>query len=157
MTIIIIIIGTIAFYLLSTFLLSFVVQRIPRNPIVDEPDWGKVTDTRIPATDGGSLEVWRVEPDGESQGIVVFVHGWGRNRDRMVYRARLFADLGFTTVMHSARDHGGSTKSCIVNAVKFAEDVEEVLKWINSTCHFIRPLGWCGRCYHCRPQEPREN
>lgn len=87
-------------------------------------------DTRIPAVDGGSLEVWRVEPEGGSCGIVVFAHGWGRNRDRMVYRARLFADLGFTTVMHSARDHGGSTKLRLVNAVKFAEDIEAVLKWI---------------------------
>lgn len=122
--------GIIAFYLLFTLLLSFVVQRVPRNPIKDEPDWGRVTDTRIAAIDGGSLEVWRVEPDGESRGIVVFAHGWGRNRDRMVYRARLFAGLGYTTVMHSARDHGGSTKSFFVNAVKFAEDIEAVLKWI---------------------------
>ena len=130
MTSMLIIIGILAFYLLSTFLLSFVVQRIPRNPVVDQPDWGRVIDTRIPAIDGGSLEVWRVEPNGESRGIVVFAHGWGRNRDRMVARARLFADLGFTTVMHSARDHGGSSKSCLVNAVKFAEDIEAVLKWI---------------------------
>jgi pimeloyl-ACP methyl ester carboxylesterase len=123
--------GLIAFYLLLTLLLSFVVQRIPRNPIKDEPDWGRVIDTRIPTADGGSLEVWRVEPERGSRGIIVFAHGWGRNRDRMVYRARLFADLGFTAVMHSARDHGGSSKSRLVNAVKFAEDIEAVLQWIN--------------------------
>ena len=123
--------GLMAFYLLLTLLLSFVVQRIPRNPVKDKPDWGRVIDTRIPAVDGGSLEVWRVEPEGDSCGIVVFAHGWGRNRDRMVYRARLFANLGFTTVMHSARDHGGSSKLCFVNAVKFAEDIEAVLNWID--------------------------
>ena len=122
--------GIIAFYLLFTFLLSFVVQRIPRNPVKYKPDWGRVIDTRIPAIDGGSLEVWRVEPDGGSRGIVLFAHGWGRNRGRMVHRARLFAQLGYTTVMHSARDHGDSTKSFFVNAVKFAEDIEAVLKWI---------------------------
>jgi pimeloyl-ACP methyl ester carboxylesterase len=121
------------FYLLFTLLLSFVVQRIPRNPIADKPDWGRVIDTRIPAVDGGFLEVWRVEPEGESRGIVVFAHGWGRNRDRMVFRARVFADLGFTTVMHSARDHGGSSKSCLVNAIKFAEDIEAVLNWIGES------------------------
>ena len=131
MTVIFIVIGIIAFYLLLTLLLSFIVQRIPRNAIKDEPDWGRVMDTRIPAVDGGSLEVWRVEPEGESCGIVVFAHGWGRNRDRMVYRARLFAELGFTTVMHSARDHGGSSKSRAVTALKFAEDIEAVLRWIN--------------------------
>jgi predicted alpha/beta hydrolase len=123
--------GLIVFYLLFTLLLSFIVQRIPRSPIIDEPDWGRVIDARIPAVDGGSLEVWRVEPEGASRGIVVFAHGWGRNRDRMVHRARLFADLGFTTVMHSARDHGGSSKLRLVNAVKFAEDIEAVLKWVS--------------------------
>jgi pimeloyl-ACP methyl ester carboxylesterase len=122
--------GIIAFYILFTLLLSFVVQRIPRNPIKDEPDWGSVLDTKIPAVDGGFLEVWRVEPEGDSRGIVVFAHGWGRNRGRMVHRARLFADLGFTTVIHSARDHGGSSKAFLVNAVKFAEDIEAILNWI---------------------------
>lgn len=122
--------GIIACYLLSTLVLSFVVQRVPRNPITDKPDWGRVIDTRIPAIDNGSLEVWRVEPAGASRGIIVFAHGWGRNRDRMVFRARLFAGLGFTTIMHSARDHGGSSKVFLVNAVKFAEDIETVLKWI---------------------------
>ncbi len=131
MTVILIVIGIFVFYLLFTLLLSFVVQRIPRNPIKDQPDWGRVIDTRIPTADGGSLEVWRVEPDGDPRGILVLAHGWGRNRDRMVHRARLFARLGFTTVMHSARDHGGSSKLRFVNAVKFAEDIEAVLKWIN--------------------------
>jgi len=130
-TVIFIVIGIIAFYLLLTLLLSFVVQWMPRYAIKDEPDWGRVMDTRIPAAGGGSLEVWRVEPEGKSCGIVVFAHGWGRNRDRMVYRARIFAELGFTTVMHSARDHGGSSKSRTVTALKFAEDIEAVLQWIN--------------------------
>jgi uncharacterized protein len=130
-TIIFILIGIISFYLLFTLVLSFLVQRFPRNPIIDVPDWGRVVDTRIPAVDGGYLEVWRVEPEGVSRGIVVFAHGWGRNRDRMVFRARIFAGLGYTTVIHSARDHGGSSKIRLVNAVTFAEDIETVLKWID--------------------------
>jgi pimeloyl-ACP methyl ester carboxylesterase len=121
----------VAFYVLSTLILSFVVQRIPRNPIEDKPDWGRIIDTQIPAADGGFLEVWRIEPDRESRGVVVFAHGWGRNRDRMVFRARIFAKWGYTTVIHSARDHGGSSSSFFVNAVKFAEDIESVLKWID--------------------------
>ena len=82
----------------------------------DPPDWGRVTDTRIPTEEGGELEVWRVDPDGPSRGVAVLAHGWSRNRDRMVHRARLFADMGFTTVMHSARDHGNSTRHGFMNA-----------------------------------------
>jgi uncharacterized protein len=129
-TALLIVIGIIAFYFLLTLLLSFAVQWFPRNPIRDEPDWGRVTDTKISAVDGGLLEVWRIEPDGNSRGTIVLAHGWGRNRDRMVHRARIFAGLGFTTVIHSARDHGGSSRSRVVNAIMFAEDIEAVLNWI---------------------------
>lgn len=127
MTVLISIIGA---YLLFTLLLSFAMQRFPRNPVEDKPDWGRVTDTNIRARDGGHLEVWRVEPEGPSRGTIVLAHGWGRNRDRMVPRARLFAQLGFTTVMHSARDHGGSSPTRLVNAVMFAQDIESVIDWV---------------------------
>jgi pimeloyl-ACP methyl ester carboxylesterase len=124
------VIGLAVAYLLVTLFLSYLVQHIPRNPVEDRPDWGKIVDTRIPAVDGGHLEVWRIEPEVPSRGIVVFAHGWGRNRDRMVPRARMFGKWGFTTVIHSARDHGGSSACRFVNAGTFAEDIEAVLKWI---------------------------
>ncbi len=117
-------------YLLITLLLTYLVQQYPRRPVVDMPDWGRKIDTTLRAVDGKRLEVWRVEPEGPSRGIVVFMHGWGRNRDRMVGRARIFARWGFTAVMHSARDHGGSSPCRFMNALKFAEDIETVLAWI---------------------------
>ena len=124
--------GIVPAYLALTLFLTYLVQEIPRNPVKDPPDWGRVTDTRIPAVDGGSLEVWRIEPEGPSRGIVVFAHGWGRNRDRMVKRARQFAPWGFTAVIHSARDHGNSSPKKFMNAVKFAEDIEAVLDWVKA-------------------------
>jgi pimeloyl-ACP methyl ester carboxylesterase len=118
-------------YLLLTLLFTYLVHQHPRQPVQDAPDWGQVLDTRIPATDGGSLEVWRVDPASHSRGVVVLAHGWSRNRDRMVDRARLFGRLGFSTVMHSARDHGGSSPKRYMNALRFAEDIEAVLSWVN--------------------------
>lgn len=122
--------GLIGLYLLITLIFTYSVQQFPRNPVSDPPDWGRVIDTKIPAIDGGLLEVWRIEPQGSSKGLIVFAHGWGRNRDRMVSRARIFADWGFTAVIHSARDHGGSSRRRFMNAVKFAEDIEAVLNWL---------------------------
>jgi pimeloyl-ACP methyl ester carboxylesterase len=130
MTILYILIGLILFYVLFSLFLTFAVQQFPRKPVNDPPDWGHVLDTTIPALDGGFLEVWRIEPAGESRGIVVLAHGWSRNRDRMVPRARMFAQFGFTTVLHSARDHGNSSPKKFMNAVKFAEDMEAVIKWV---------------------------
>ena len=119
------------FYLVFTLLLSYVVQQYPRHPVKDTPDWGRIVDSNIPTVEGKQLEAWRIEPPGESRGIVVLAHGWGRNRDRMVARARMFGRWGFTTVIHSARDHGNSSPCRFMNAVKFAEDIEAVLKWVN--------------------------
>jgi uncharacterized protein len=130
MTILYILTGLILFYLLFTLFLTYLVQQLPRKPVKEMPDWGRVIDTTIPALDGNSLEVWRIEPDGVSRGIVVLAHGWSRNRDRMVGRARMFAQWGFTTVIHSARDHGNSSPKKFMNAARFAEDIEAVLKWV---------------------------
>jgi pimeloyl-ACP methyl ester carboxylesterase len=125
-----IIIG-IAAYLLLTLYLTYLVQQIPRDPVKEPPDWGQVTDTRIPSADGGFLEVWRIEPEGPSRGVVVLAHGWSRNRDRMTKRAKIFGEMGFTTVIHSARDHGKSSPHRFMNAVRFAEDIEAVLDWLD--------------------------
>jgi len=119
-----------ASYLVITFALSFVVQAFPRRPVIDPPDWGTIEDKFIPAVDGGKLEVWRIEPSGKSRGIVLLAHGWGRNRDRMVNRARMFGEMGYTTVLHSARDHGNSSRRRIMTALRFAEDIEAVMDWI---------------------------
>jgi uncharacterized protein len=123
--------GLMLFYLIFTLFLTYLVQQIPRNPVKESPDWGTIIDARIPAIDGGSLEVWRIDPMIDPKGIVVLAHGWGRNRDRMVGRARIFAKWGFTTVLHSARDHGNSSPKRFMNALRFSEDIEAVIKWVN--------------------------
>ena len=124
--------GLIIVYLLLSLFFTYLVHQVPRKPVSERPEWGKVSDARIPAKDGGFLEVWRVEPAGPSRGVVVLAHGWSRNRDRMVMRARVFGKMGFTTVFHSARDHGGSSPHRYMNAPRFAEDIEAVLNWVGS-------------------------
>jgi hypothetical protein len=62
--------------LLFTLICTYFVQQLPRYPVSDVPDWGRVIDTKITAIDGGLLEVWRIEPQDASKGLVVFAHGW---------------------------------------------------------------------------------
>jgi pimeloyl-ACP methyl ester carboxylesterase len=126
-----ILIGIAILYLICSLLLTYLVQHLPRNSVQDEPDWGCISDTKIPTAEGGFLEVWRIEPDLPSRGTVIFAHGWGRNRDRMVSRARIFSQWGFTAVIHSARDHGGSSPRRFMHAARFAEDIETVLNWVD--------------------------
>ncbi len=122
--------GGLAVYLLLSILFTYLAQQLPRSPVVDPPDWGRVTDTVIPGPEESRLEVWRVEPEGESRGVVVLAHGWGRNRDRMVRRAAHFGRWGFTAVIHSARDHGRSSPRRMMNAARMAEDIEAVMRWV---------------------------
>lgn len=117
-------------YLFLSIVFAYAVNQYPRNPVKNPPDWGRITDLMLPALDGGSIEVWRVDPNGKPKGIIVFAHGWGRNRDRMVERARIFSQWGFSTVMHSARDHGNSSPKRMMNAVRFSEDIETVINWV---------------------------
>lgn len=118
-------------YIAVSIWLTYLVHRKPRRPVNHKPDWGKIIDTTIPAVDNGFLEVWRIEPDRPSKGIVVLAHGWSRNRDRMVNRAKMFGQWGYTTIIHSARDHGNSSKCRLMNGIRFGEDIEAVLNWIN--------------------------
>ncbi len=124
-------VGFLFTYMVLTLICFYAVHQFPRRPIVDKPDWGVITDTKIEALDGRKLETWRITPLAESQGVVILAHGWGRNRDRMVNRARLFGRLNFTCVIHSARDHGNSTPKKMMNALRFAEDIEAVIKWVD--------------------------
>ncbi len=143
-------------YLLLSMFLTHLVHEKPRKSIVDPPDWGRVADTRIPTANGGMLEVWRIEPEGESRGIVVLAHGWSRNRDRMVHRARMFGQWGFTTVIHSARDHGGSSPQRGMCAPKFAEDIEAVLNWVGEpVILYGHSLGAAASCMtaHAHPDK----
>jgi len=124
------VVGIVLAYLLLSLFFTYLVQQLPRKPVRDLPDWGDLLDTKVPAVDGGFLETWRIAPGGTPKGTVLFVHGWSRNRDRMVERARLFGKLGYVTVLFSARDHGNSSSKRFMNAMKFAEDIESILDWV---------------------------
>ena len=60
LTIIYAALGILVLYFLVSLGLTYLVQQIRRNPVIDKPDWGKIRDTRIPAKDSGFLEVWQV-------------------------------------------------------------------------------------------------
>ena len=117
-------------FVMVSWLFTYLVHRMPRKPVLDPPDWGRVEDVKIPAADGGFLELWRVTPRKTNGRVVILAHGWGRNRDRMVPRARIFGRWGYIVVMHSARDHGGSSVCRWMSGLRFGEDIETVLKWV---------------------------
>jgi pimeloyl-ACP methyl ester carboxylesterase len=61
---------------------------------------------------------------------IILIHGWGRNRGRMVSRARIYGKNGFTTILISVRDHGNSDREILgMNIIRFCEDLESAINW----------------------------
>ena len=117
-----------ALYLGAALAAALAALRLPRNPVHDPPDWGRVRDVRVPLPGTGFLETWLAGPSSPpGRGLAVLAHGWGRNRDKMTPRARTLGDLGFACLMPSMRDHGGSSAYKWSSAASFARDVEAVL------------------------------
>ncbi|MFW9916288.1 MAG: alpha/beta hydrolase [Candidatus Thorarchaeota archaeon] len=122
-------------YLFLGFSLQIIIANVPRSSVDEQPDWGTVEEHRIPTINGKTMECWVVHPDkgkekNEEYPAVLLVHGWGRNRGRMVSRARIYGQKGFTTILFSARDHGHSDKELTgMSIVRFSQDLEAVVKW----------------------------
>ncbi|MFX1515717.1 MAG: alpha/beta hydrolase [Promethearchaeota archaeon] len=131
---ILIILCTIVFFYLGlTYGIMLLLANFPRRPVDDVPDWGKTKDIRIPTVNGKKLECWVVTPEENSSKTnlaVILVHGWGRNRGRMVSRARIYGKHGFTTILVSVRDHGKSDKEIAgMSILKFSQDLDSCVKW----------------------------
>jgi pimeloyl-ACP methyl ester carboxylesterase len=48
----------------------------------------------------------------------------------MVSKARIYGEYGFTTIIFSARDHGGSDKELIgMSIIRFSEDLNACVNW----------------------------
>ncbi|MHA2226964.1 MAG: alpha/beta hydrolase [Candidatus Hodarchaeales archaeon] len=127
-------------YFLFTAALSILLANIPRRPVHEIPEWGEIRDYLVPTINGKKLECWVIYPEkfkGESNESVLksnpailLFHGWGRNRDSMVTRARIYGNYGYTTILPSARDHGNSDKEILgMSIVRFSEDLESCIEW----------------------------
>lgn len=119
-------------YLAVSLVIVLLFAKFPRDDVDDKPDWGIVKEERVPTINGKSLECWVVNPETklENRPAIIFIHGWGRNRGRMVSRAKMYAQHGFTTILFSARDHGESSKERFgMNIIKFSEDLDACINW----------------------------
>ncbi|MHA1941659.1 MAG: alpha/beta hydrolase [Candidatus Hodarchaeales archaeon] len=126
-------------YLVLSFVIIFILAKLPRDPVPDIPDWGILENHRIPTVHNKKLECWVVYPSmrsshypssTDSPKSIILLHGWGRNRGRMVSRAKIYGKKGFITILFSARDHGESDKEITgMSIVRFSQDLEACINW----------------------------
>jgi pimeloyl-ACP methyl ester carboxylesterase len=126
----------------------FILANLPRDPMPDTPDWGSIEEFRIPTKNNKQLECWVIHPNRNSLDkpdlqqklkTIILLHGWGRNRGRMVARAKIFGELGYTTILVSARDHGNSDKEFFgMSIIRFTQDLKATIAW------WSKPVILCG-------------
>lgn len=127
-----IVFGIILTYLLLNFIFSIIMAKGPYRPFDDYPEWGNVKDFKIQTRNGKYIEAWYIEHNGSDNPTILMCHGWGRNRGRMVARARIWKDLGYNCLLISFRNHGNSDKELFgMSIIRFSQDIEDVLNYWN--------------------------
>lgn len=120
-------------YFILTYSIAILLANIPRRSVNDYPDWGITEDLRVPTVKGKKLECWVVYPKEKTDDqnpAILLIHGWGRNRGRMVSRARIYGRHGYTTILISVRDHGKSDKEITgMSILKFSQDLDSCVNW----------------------------
>ncbi|MFW9903229.1 MAG: alpha/beta hydrolase [Candidatus Thorarchaeota archaeon] len=118
-------------YFILTYSITLLLANLPRRSVNDVPDWGMTEDIRIPTVKGKKLECWVVYPKEKRNNLtVILIHGWGRNRGRMVSRARIYGKYGLITILFSVRDHGNSDKEVTgMSILKFKQDLNSCINW----------------------------
>lgn len=80
---------------------------------------------------GKRLAARYVDPiEGDPQGIVLVMHGWGSNSGDMLEAAGPLNRAGFGVLLVDARCHGDSDDDDLASMPRFAEDIESALGWL---------------------------
>jgi pimeloyl-ACP methyl ester carboxylesterase len=84
----------------------------------------------IPAKDGGQLHAWWI-PARQNAPTLILIHGWSRNRSRVMPYIRALHPLGYNLLAFDARNHGDSSPIPHPTVGTFSEDALSALDFIS--------------------------
>ncbi len=151
-----------AFYQVLVLVGLAVAWRNPRVPHEHDPGSLGIgfTEVWIPTAGGRSLYGWWI-PAGEADApVVVLVHGWGRNVERMLPYVAMLHPAGFHLLAFDARNHGRSGADRFASLKKFSEDVRAAVAFAAARPE-ARRIGVLGlsiggaAAIHAAAREPR--
>jgi dipeptidyl aminopeptidase/acylaminoacyl peptidase len=119
-----------AVYQVVVLLALIVAWRNPRVPSRRTPaDRGVgFAEVRFPTAHGRALYGWWIPGGaGEPRPVVVLVHGWGRNAERMLPYVAMLHPLGVHLLAFDARHHGLSDEDSYSSMLKVSEDVRAAI------------------------------
>lgn len=123
-----------AILILGIFILLFFIIKGFKNPVtphqVPENLPFQINEVFIPTIKNKKLYAWWIPVD-ESAPTLIFIHGWGRNAQRMMSYLNTFCCKGFNLLAFDARSHGNSDADGYTNMLKFAEDISAAADYAN--------------------------
>ena len=100
---------------------SFRVEQVRHRK--DPSDFGIDFDTiSFPTRNGRKLYGWWI-PGKPDAPLLILVHGWKRNVERMLPLVPLLHQAGCSQLLFDARSHGSSDADGLSNMLKFSEDI----------------------------------
>ena len=73
-------------------------------------------------------------PVPDAKGVAILAHGFGQNRYVITPQAKLFHDMGYSTVIFDQRHFGVSKAPCCTFGVKEADDLIALIHWVKDRC-----------------------
>lgn len=103
--------------------------RVPprRTPATLGLDYSEL---RIPTANRRNLAAWWIPNVGARCPTVVLVHGWGRNRERVLPYVEMLHPAGYHLIAFDARHHGVSDRDGFASMKKFSEDIRAVVDYL---------------------------
>jgi uncharacterized protein len=130
------VVGFAVVYQLTVVVVMFVAWR---NPVVaprrDPGDIGvPFEEVRFPTARKRSLHGWWVTGGAgdAARPVVVLVHGWGRNTERMLPYVAMLRPLGLHLLAFDARHHGLSDRDGHSSMLKFSQDVRAAVDFVTA-------------------------
>jgi uncharacterized protein len=119
-------VGAAVLYQAAVLLALLVLWRNPRVPSRRTPAQLGIgfREVRFPTAHGRTLYGWWIPAEAEGpRPVVVLVHGWGRNAERMLPYLPMLHPLGYHLLAFDARHHGRSDGDSYSSMPKVSEDV----------------------------------
>lgn len=127
-----VVVAVAAAYQVAVLVALVVAWRNPRVPPGRTPaELGVVyEDVRFATVGGRSLHGWWIPSrGGERRPLVVLVHGWGRNVERMLPYLPMLHPHGFHLLAFDARHHGLSDADSHASMLKFSQDIRAAIDY----------------------------
>ncbi len=121
-------------YQLAVIAVVAVAWRTPRGtPCRTPATFGiEFVEVRVPTANSRSLAAWWIPVGVRPRPAIVLVHGWGRNRERMLPYIEMLHPARFHLLALDARHHGASDRDGHASMKKFSEDIRAAVSYLET-------------------------